>query len=249
MQAAFTIKELREMLKLQNCSTEWQSKDFENIPECVPKLARPRKRITELMLKSLSEQKQSTCTNTFKPVFQRSPLEIVGSANVEQVILGINKLEGDDILNKKSVLTEARETMKCDLAIPSIGYKSIQVDESIPFDFERGIVKNANSKVERGVYVSGWLGTGPTGVILTTMSNAFGVADLMLRDIETDKLIGEEKAGHEGIMELLEKKNVQVVSWKDWVKIDKYEEAEGRKVGKPREKIVSIEKMLQIASS
>ncbi|XP_018564519.1 NADPH:adrenodoxin oxidoreductase, mitochondrial [Anoplophora glabripennis] len=250
LQAAFTIKELREMLKLENCRTEWQPKDFEGISDCVPKLARPKKRITELMIKSVSEQKNSACDgNTFKPVFHRSPLEILGKTKVEEVIVGINKLEGDDILNKKSLLTKDRETIKCDLAIPSIGYKSIQADKDIPFNFDRGVVKNTNGKIETGVYVSGWLGTGPTGVILTTMSNAFGVADLILHDVQAEKLINENKGGHEEIMELLHKNNVQVVTWKDWQKIDKYEEEEGRKVGKPREKIVSIEKMLQIAAT
>lgn len=249
LQAAFTIKELREVLKLENCKTEWQPQDFAGIADCVSKLTRPKKRITELMLKSLSEQKESTCTNTFKPIFHRSPLEILGKTKVEGVILGVNRLEGDDILNKRSVLTNDRETVKCELAISSIGYKSVQADKDIPFDFDRGVVKNTNSNVERGVYVSGWLGTGPTGVILTTMSNAFGVADLILRDIEAEKLICKNKGGYEEIMKTLNENNVQVVSWKNWQKIDKYEEAEGQKVGKPREKIVSIEKMLQIAAS
>ncbi|KAJ8918005.1 hypothetical protein NQ315_011458 [Exocentrus adspersus] len=249
LQAAFTIKELREMLKLKNCRTEWQLEDFQGIQECVANLARPRKRITELMLKSLSQQSETLGNNVFKPVFRRSPLEILGDSKVERVTLGVNNLVGEDFLNKTAVLTSKRETINCELVVLSIGYKSIQVDKDIPFDSHKGIVKNVNSKVEKGVYVTGWLGMGPTGVILTTMSNAFGVADVILNDMETEKLVSENKPGYEDVIKLLNNRNVQVVSWTDWEKLDKYEIQEGQKVGKPREKVVSVEEMLRIASS
>lgn len=54
LQAAYTIKELREMLKLKNCRTVWRKDDFQVIPSgIVETLPRPKKRITELMLKSV----------------------------------------------------------------------------------------------------------------------------------------------------------------------------------------------------
>lgn len=96
--------------------------------------------------------------------------------------------------------------------------------------------------------MSGWLGTGPTGVILTTMSNAFEVAEKILRDIQTDKLLDEDKNGSNECKKLLNSNNVQLVDWEGWKRIDKFEQEEGKRKGKPREKIVDIKKMLAIAS-
>lgn len=123
LQAAYTIKELREMLKLQDCTTLWRKEDFEHIkPSIVEKLARPKKRITELMLKSVQEQTDANGTSKiFKPIFLRSPLEILGADKVEKLILGLNTLHGEDVLKQTAVLTDDRETIDCNLVISSIG--------------------------------------------------------------------------------------------------------------------------------
>ncbi|KAI4459069.1 fad nadph dehydrogenase/oxidoreductase [Holotrichia oblita] len=246
LQAAFTIKELREMLKLKNCSTYWCDSDFVGIRDVVPQLARPRKRLTELMLTSLETTKPNADYNKFKPIFFRSPLEFSGSTgDVEKLKLCVNKLEGADILRQKAVFTEDVEYLSCDLAVTSIGYKSLEVDPAIPFDSNHGIAKNANGKISDGVFTTGWLATGPTGVILSTMSNAFGVAEYIVSDLKKCSI--ESKPGFASVEKLLEKRGVQLVFWENWLKIDAYEQEMGKKLGKPREKIVTIKKMLEVA--
>lgn len=245
LQAAFTIKELREMLKLENCRTIWCPTDFNGIGDILPSLARPRKRITELMLKSLSE-KEKEAKNTFIPTFHRSPLELLGSKIVEKVKLGVNELEGDDILKKVAVLTDKTELLGCSLAVTSIGYKSIQIDNDIPFDVKFGTAINTNGKISENLYAAGWLATGPTGVILTTMTNAFAIGELMCKDLHLKE--GEHKPGFDTIQSVLKQKNVQLVDWNGWLKIDEYEKEQGAKLGKPREKILNIKKMLEIAN-
>lgn len=246
LQAAFTIKELREMLKLNQCQTIWKQEDFLGVAEYVPNLARPKKRITELMLQSLAEKPKENYSKEFCPLFHRSPIEIVGQGTVTSVTLGVNKLIGDDLLVKKAVLTDLRENLDCNLVIPSIGYKSVQVDSDIPFDHVNGVVKNDKFKISQGLYVSGWLGTGPTGVILTTMSNAFEVAERILFDLQNENILEHDKGGNKECEEIFRKKNIQVVNWEGWKKIDKYEQEEGKKMGKPREKVVDIKAMLEI---
>lgn len=243
LQAAFTIKELREMLKLTNCQTTWKPSDFTGIKDLVPQLPRPRKRLTELMLKSLNEQ--SSGTNKFKPVFFHSPLEFLGADKVEKVKLCINYLQGAEPLKQRAVHTDKTEYLDCGLAITSIGFKSVQVDPDIPFDFKKGVAKNVNGKISDGIYATGWLATGPTGVILATMTNAFRLAEYMATHLKQELL--ENKPGFGSIEGLLKKKGVQIVYWKDWLKIDAYEKEEGKKLGKPREKIVCIKKMLEVA--
>ncbi|KAF5300602.1 hypothetical protein FQR65_LT09134 [Abscondita terminalis] len=245
LQAAFTIKELREMLKLPNCSTIWCRDNFTGVSNVIPSLARPKKRIAELMVKSLNEN-DTFGSKLFKPSFFKSPLKLLGTNNVQTALLGINELHGDDILNKSARLTNEQEYLNCDLAITSIGYRSIQADPDIPFDNKSGKVINTMGKVDDGLYATGWVATGPTGVILTTMNNAFSTADLICHSLQNQTL---NKDGFNLIYELLKKRNVQVVSWEGWKKIDEYEQEQGKMVGKPREKLLNIKKMLEIASS
>lgn len=245
LQAAFTIAELREILKLEQCSTYWRAEDFIGINEVVPTLPRPRKRLTELMLKSLSEQSVNctTAKNKLYPIFFRSPIEFLGSKTVEKIKLSVNKLEGDNIHMQKAKPTGLTEEISCGIAFRSIGYKSVQIDTSIPFDDKNGRVINSTGKVDKNIYTAGWAATGPIGVILSTMTNAFECAALLGKEL----LVKEEKPGSIELIKILNSKGVSTVSYSDWEKIDKVEQERGKKVGKPREKIVDISEMLNIA--
>ena len=141
LQAAFTIKELREMIKLPNVDTIWRPEDFEGIAEQVDSLERPRKRLTELMLKSLNEPETSSNERKFLPVFYRSPIQINGDSTVKSIDFSINKLE-----NNRAVPTKETETLEVSLACRSIGYKSICVDNDMNFDEKKGLTINENGE-------------------------------------------------------------------------------------------------------
>nr|XP_012146559.1 PREDICTED: NADPH:adrenodoxin oxidoreductase, mitochondrial isoform X5 [Megachile rotundata] len=246
LQAAFTIAELREMLKLEGCHTYWRKDDFSGVKEVVSSLARPRKRLTELMLKHVEEVPlEPRNSKEFHPIFLRSPTEFLGSNSVNSIKFAITKLEGDDIPKQVAVPTGSFEEMPCNLAFRSIGYKSVQIDKLIPFDDKAGRVKNIEGKVQDKLYAAGWAATGPVGVILSTMTNALQIGALISKELS----IVENKSGSEGLFEILKYKNVPVVSYNGWKKIDKAECERGKLLGKPREKIVNINEMLEIASN
>lgn len=233
------------MLKLPNCQTLWQKNDFIGVPELVKDLQRPRKRITELMLTSLNAPPKNA-KNIFAPKFYRSPLKFYGKSKVSGVLFGVNKMKDDNILSNTAVFTDETEEIECDLAIRSIGYKSIPADNTLPFNSEKGIINNDRGKVTDDLYTAGWLATGPTGVILTTMSNAFEIANSLTKNFNDKNFV--EKPGFEELKKLLKLNNVPIVTWKGWEKIDAYEQEKGKEKGKPREKIVDIKKMLEIGS-
>lgn len=243
-QAAFTIAELREMLKLPGVTTKWRQNDFKGIPEQVDKLQRPRKRLTELMIKSLNEMQEGDGNKNFRPIFYRSPIKINNSNDlIDSVDFSISKL-----INDQAVPTEEIETIGCKLVCRSIGYKSISVDESINFDLKFGRVKNQNGRVYKaksdefdyGLYVGGWLGSGPSGVILTTMNNAFNVSQTIIDDLKEGKIEIKNKPG------LDPSKFNEIVKWDDWLKIDNEEIERGKRLNKCREKISSVKEMLNI---
>ena len=245
LQAAFTTAELREITKLERCKTLWRSEDFTGIKEVLPNLARPRRRLSELMLQSLENSSlDNKYDKELRPIFLRSPIEFTGSDSLKSVKFSVNKLQGSDLLKQKAEATQEVEEIPCGLALRSIGYKSIPIEPTVPFDLKSGRIVNSLGKVDENIYAAGWVATGPTGVILTTMNNAFQVGGLIAKEIK----IAEGKSGWIVLKEILDKKGVQVVHFEDWEKIDKEEIERGKIVGKPREKIVDISEMLEIAS-
>lgn len=266
LQAAFTIKELREQIKMDKCKTIWKPEDFKGIEEIVSQMQRPRKRLTELMLKSLKEQNSVSPSDKdvkyFHPVFCRSPLKFIHNenSNLAGVELACNRLAGDDLHNQWCEPTGEREILDCGVAFRSIGYRSIQLDRDIPFDNKKGLISNDLGRVrfpedsdrfDWGLYVAGWLRTGPVGVIVNTMANSFQVAATVCSDVETktkELNLDSSKQGIRGINIILKDKNVQVVDWSGWQKIDKYEKEAGKQRGKPREKVCCVQKMVEIAS-
>lgn len=150
-----------------------------------------------------------------------------------------------------------------------------------------------------GLYCSGWLKTGPTGVIATTMNNSFDTAKSLMDDMDSGTVdLSASKAGFQSITGLLQKRGTHSVShgfqslhwnlmlcllkWQaagfpvgfqgfdceakllyveitcfvstgvkpvlfsDWEKIDSVETSKGEAIGKPREKILTVQEMLQV---
>ncbi|XP_071442271.1 NADPH:adrenodoxin oxidoreductase, mitochondrial [Hetaerina americana] len=252
LNVAFTIKEIREMLKLPQCKTVMDPASFEGIREVIEGLPRPRRRLMELITQAALNpppESWANATRVFEPLFFRSPIEFLKSLRSNRlsgVNIVVNELSGD-----RAVPTGVVESLECGLALRSIGYKGIKAGKDIPFDDEKGTVLNKNGQAEglKGVYCCGWVATGPSGVILTTMNNSFEVGHAIAQHMETGLVdISVNKPGYEAISHILGDKGIQTVSFSDWEKIDEEEKRRGKEIGKPREKIVSVEEMLSIAA-
>ncbi|KAL5018567.1 hypothetical protein ScPMuIL_004289 [Solemya velum] len=253
LQVAFTIKELREMTKLPGCLSVLHKHNFHGLDTVSQGLPRPRKRLTDLMYKTCMAPTGSG-PRQWELQFLLSPTEFISDTNnrVSAVKFAQNRLEGSDLETQRAVRTEETKEISCGLVLRSIGYRSIQIDDMLPFDTDRGVVPcDSTSRVvdSPGVYCSGWVGRGPTGVILTTMSDGFETGKVILRDLEEGVLRQDNIGGVDVIRKKLETKGVQVVTFTDWNKINKIEMSRGKSVGKPREKMVNIQDMLKAASS
>ncbi|XP_076024028.1 NADPH:adrenodoxin oxidoreductase, mitochondrial isoform X2 [Genypterus blacodes] len=255
MQVACTIKEVREMVNLPGGRADMLAADFEGVAEALTALPRPRRRLTELMMKtalSSEQQRSSGASRVWGFRFFRSPVEVLASPDRSRaagVRLAVTRLEGEGE-GARAVLTGEVEDVSCGLVISSIGYKSLAIDPSVPFDSRKAIVPNAMGRVQQadGVYCSGWVKTGPTGVIATTMNNSFDTARSLLDDMQSGRLdVSAVKPGSQSIASLLDSRGVKPVSFSDWEKIDSEEMKRGEAAGKPREKLLSVEEMLQVA--
>ena len=163
------------------------------------------------------------------------------------------------------------------LAFRSVGYQSAPLpgfaDARIPFDDAGGVIRHdargrvlrATTKEEEeeaagaatatlpGVYCAGWVKRGPTGVIASTMEDAFATGDAIAEDWGAAFLPGSTAAAAGGWEALRAELGFaagadacRVVSWDGWRKIDAAERERGRAVGKEREKFTSTREMLAV---
>lgn len=89
-------------------------------------LGRPRKRLTELLLKSAMEEKSNKTGKTLEIMFKRTPLELSGNKAVDRIRVAVNILEGSDLEKQKAVATDEVHELPCQLALRSIGKYFLQ---------------------------------------------------------------------------------------------------------------------------
>lgn len=257
LQVAFTIKELREMLHIPNCRACFDLQDFQGMSkDLIQTLKRPRKRLTELLFKAAFDEptvKQqdlwgSNPSKSWHLKLLRTPKEIHADSKTGQVsgiTLGINRLVGSNYTEDQKIeeIEGKSETLDCGLILRSIGYFGVPVEPGIPYDAKKGIVPNIEGRVEPGLYCAGWLATGPRGVIVDTMTEAFKVGQTIANDLLSTSS-QNHKVGFADIQRLLEERRVHWVSFQDWNKIDELEKIKGQNVGKPREKFTDVNSMI-----
>ena len=101
------------------------------------------------------------------------------------------------------------------------------------------------------LYCAGWVKRGPTGVIASTMTDAFQTAEAVVDDWKRS-LTSElpQRDGWEGVKIEAESQGFKLnpVHWDSWQRIDRAEKAQGGKKGKPREKFGRVEEMLEAST-
>lgn len=279
MQAAFTVREVRELIDLPLVGHH--PVDPLYLPSDLSKLTRPRKRLAQVLQKQ-SAMPLSAASKQSQFLFFRSPISFDSSSKspdqLSHTTFEKTTIErGLDPFDQQTRVrsTGERSQLPASVAFRSIGYKSEPLpgleELGIPFDHQRGIIPNdlhgrvlAPSKGPGdltaghvpGVYVAGWAKRGPTGVIATTMEDAFATAEVIVQDWHDHSMFlnGEpertpELAGWDGVKAEADRRGLRRVSWSDWETIDAAERERGRTLGKEREKFSSIEDMLAVLDS
>ncbi|XP_004432784.1 PREDICTED: NADPH:adrenodoxin oxidoreductase, mitochondrial [Ceratotherium simum simum] len=257
LQVAFTIKELREMIQLPGTRPILDPADFLGLQDRIKEVPRPRKRLTELLLRTATEKpgveeaaRQASASRTWGLRFFRSPQQVLPSPNGRQVAgirLAVTRLEGAGETSR-AVPTGDTEDLPCGLVLSSVGYKSRPIDPSVPFDPKLGVIPNMEGRVVNvpGLYCSGWVKRGPTGVIATTMTDSFLTGQVLLQDLKAGLLPSGPRPGYAAVEALLSSRGVRPVSFLDWEKLDAEEVSRGQGTGKPREKLLDPQEMLQL---
>jgi ferredoxin--NADP+ reductase len=258
-QAAFTNPEVRELGEMTQADVIIDPADMEldehsrawvDSEDCDPTNRRNVEIFTEFSQRQPEGKKQR-----IELRFLASPVEIDGDGKVERIVIGRNELVSEDgSIRAKD--TGERETIECGLVLRSIGYKGVPI-EGVPFDERRGLIPNDHGRVTDesgnqvpGLYASGWIKRGPSGVIGTNKKDSQDTIDSVFADLEAGSIPDAELAGDRTAIEtLLTERKPDHITFTGWEAIDAAEVAKGEPLGRPRVKFCSVEEMVDAAKT
>jgi ferredoxin/flavodoxin---NADP+ reductase len=142
--------------------------------------------------------------------------------------------------------TAHTEELPIDLAFRSVGYRGVPI-EGLPFHERWGLIPNELGRVTdpessrplRGMYVSGWIKRGPTGVIGTNKKDGAETAAAMLEDAAVGAVLEPPRPESSAIAALVRERQPSLITYSDWTRLDEVECSRGTQRGRPRVKIVS----------
>ena len=251
-QASFTTPELIELGELAGADVAVDPAELELDPASEAALEHDTNARRNLeVLRAYAAREPAGKPRTLRLRFCVSPTAILGDERVEAVEVVRNELVAGDDGRVAAVPTEEREVIPCGLVFRSVGYQGVPLT-GVPFEERGGTIPNRGGRVldgagghVPGVYCTGWIKRGPSGVIGTNKKDATETADLLLEDAAAGLLGGGRPAVE--VDALLAERGADVVAYAGWEAIDAAERAAGEPLGRPRVKLCSWEELLDTA--
>ena len=185
--------------------------------------------------------------------FLVSPVELVGNQDGQVVGLRVvrNRLVEDGRGGLRAEATDQSELLPVGLVFRSVGYHGVPL-AGLPFDHKRGVVPNELGRglaspggaPMPGVYVSGWIKRGPSGVIGTNKRDAVETVKAMLEDLALGKLPSPAHPEPATLESFVRQRQSAMITYADWQRINQLEIARGEPQGRPRVKFTSTEEIL-----
>jgi ferredoxin--NADP+ reductase len=202
VQAAFTTPEVRELGELAGADVQVPPEDVVLDPLSQARLAASDDRALHKKVEILGEYARRPRSGKPKLLTLRflvSPVELLddGSGGVAGMRLVRNRLEDNGRGGTRAVATERVEQLPVDLVFRSVGYRGVALP-GLPFDERTGTVPNDRGRVLRdgrplpGIYVTGWIKRGPSGVIGTNKPCAAETVELLLEDVARGAVLHPE---------------------------------------------------------
>lgn len=239
-QIMMTPKELGELAALERASPRVDKDDLPD--EAEDALLEPGLRKSVTHLRSFAAIPESL--HAEKPIeieidFFASPVSFAGEDGGVKSI----RVERTEVHAGRATGTGEFYDVPADLVVSCIGYRSSPLAD-VPFDDRAGRFANDEGRILPGIYCVGWARRGPSGTIGTNRPDGFGVIDRIVEDLESGALGKATKQGRSGFDALALKRGLNIVTFRDWKRIEEAEEKAARE-GAPREKFVDIESMIR----
>lgn len=238
-QIMMTPKELGELMHLERASPRVDKADLPDAGEDA--LLEPGLRKSVSHLRSFAAIPESIHGDKDVEIdidFFASPVEFLGDDQVRGV-----RVERTTVHAGRASGTGEFYEVPADLVVSCIGYHSAHIPE-VPFDERAGRFANDEGRILPGLYCVGWARRGPSGTIGTNRPDGYGVIERIAEDLDSGALGRGGKPGRTGFDQLAEARGLDVVTFRDWKKIEEAEEAAARE-GAPREKFVDVAAMIR----
>lgn len=239
-QIMMTPKELGELAALERASPRVAPDDLPD--EAEDAFLEPGLRKSVAHLRSFAAIPEDI--HAEKPIeieidFFASPCSLSGSDGKVTHL----KVERTDVQAGRAVGTGEFYDVPADLVISCIGYHTAHIPD-VPFDERAGRFANDDGRILPGIYCVGWARRGPSGTIGTNRPDGFSIVEKIAEDMAAGVLGRSDKQGREGFDLMAEQRGLDVITFRDWKKIEEAEEQAARE-GAPREKFVDIEAMIR----
>jgi len=250
LQAAFTNVEVRELGELEGADINLSVEDGSLDPLSRAELESSdddtlRKKVE--ILEGFTRQSREGKDRLLTLRFLVSPTELIADddGGVRAMRIVHNELVSDSGRLRPQA-TEHSEELPVDLVFRSVGYRGLPT-EGLPFNQSWGVVPNESGRVTepetgehvRGMYVSGWIKRGPTGVIGTNKKDGTETAGAMLEDVGSSSVLDPAHPDPSAIEALVRVRQPDVVNYEDWSRLDALERSRGEAAGRPRVKFTS----------
>ena len=185
--------------------------------------------------------------------FLVSPTALYGDGDGRLTAMQLvkNELYATDSGTLRPRTTDQFEELPADMVFRSVGYRGVPLPD-VPFDERRGVIANAEGRVLEtngqesltGIYASGWIKRGPTGVIGTNKPDALQTVKCMVADVADGKVLQPSGATPEAAAQLVRERQPAFFSYADWLHLNKVEMSKGKEIGAPRVKFTRVDEML-----
>jgi ferredoxin/flavodoxin---NADP+ reductase len=247
-EAAFDQGELADIVALSGVEVSVEG----DVSFAVPEGAEAAVRKNAEYLATLPREPSGLADRRVRLRFLASPVELAGDAGHVTAL----RFEDNELVEKEGRVS-ARGTgriheLPTGLVIRSIGYQGLALPGT-PFDAKRAVVPNqlgrvlaADGTAMPGLYVTGWIKRGPTGLIGTNKACAKETTDEILTDLERLPVPTLEPSD---LDRMLAERGVRSVDYDAWHAVEAAETARGVAKGKIRDKFASVAELLGAASS
>ncbi|UIP05571.1 FAD-dependent oxidoreductase [Erythrobacter sp. SDW2] len=237
-QIMMTPKELGELMHLERASPMVDPADLPDEAEDAllePGLRKSVRHLRDFAAIPASIHGETPVTIEFDMF--ASPIVFHGDGVVREIELEETRVEAG-----RAIGTGRTYRIKADMVVSCIGYRTSPIPD-VPFDERAGRFANDEGRILNGLYAVGWARRGPSGTIGTNRPDGYSVVEKIAEDIESGALGNGGKRGRKAFDEFAAAKGLDIVTFRDWKKIEEAEEAAGR-AGAPREKFVDIAAMI-----
>ena len=234
-QIAMTPKELGELGNLARATPRVDPADLPDEAEDMMLEPGQRKSVAHLRsFAAIPEHVHADAALEVEFDFFATPRALLGDDGRVRAI----EVERTKIEAGRAIGTGEVYRIPADLVVACIGYQSSPI-AGVPFDEAAGRFANDEGRILPGLYCVGWARRGPSGTIGTNRPDGFSVVEKIAEDVGA----GAAKQGREGFDALAAARALDVVTFRDWQKINDAEVARARD-GAPREKFVDVAEMI-----